>query len=473
MLDQFRWALLSPGDKVLVAISGGPDSLSLLHLLWTQQEARQIRSVEAAHLDHGLRGAESAAEAQWVLDWCAERGIACHVGKADTAAQASAHKQSVQEAARAVRYAFLERTAAAVGADKIATGHTRDDQAETVLASILRGTGLDGLRGIPQRRGLFIRPLLDTARSEIEAYCTEHSLFPRQDISNFSPDHYTRNRIRLELLPLLRRGYNLRVDDALVRLSAIAAQDSDFLATQAQAALADVAREGDALEGDAFHVQLDRAALTVLHPALLRGVLRQAISRVRGSGTGVSYSHLESVCRAVVAPASETSTFTLPNPPCRVSVEEARVILALPAGNVPAPPAPVFLPVPGEVFFGAAGGRVRAVWQAEAGAVPVDADAVDRASLAVRAWRFGDKIDPLGMDGRHKKLSDIFTDAKVPRSERPCVPIVADCWGIVWVPGHTLAERVKVTAETTRVLYFCVRSLESQEPVGKDERNRE
>ena len=453
MLDQFRWTLLSPGDKVLVAVSGGPDSLSLLHRLWTEREARQIE-VEAAHLDHGLRGAEAAADADWVADWCRERGIACYAGREDAAAWASAHKQSTQEAARAVRYAFLERTAAAVGASKIATGHTRDDQAETVLGHILRGTGLDGLRGIPARRGLIIRPLLGVSRTEIEAYCAAHDLHPRRDASNLSSDHYTRNRLRLELLPLLRRDYNVRVEDALLRLSEIAARDSDYLAHQAQAALADVTRESDV-----FHVQLDRAALAALHPALLRSVLRRAITDLRGTGQGVSYEHLERVCRAV--PSGDTTAFSLmlPYPLCTVRVAEQTLTLTL--ANVPVSLGDVSaaLPVPGEAHLPKIGWNVRALWEDHPGAARLDAGAVDRNSLLARNWRFGDKMDPLGMNGRHKKVSDIFSGAKVPRSERARVPIVADAQGILWIAGYTLAERVKVSEKTERVLYLSVRPV--------------
>lgn len=453
MFDQFRWALLSPGDKVLVAISGGPDSLSLLHRLWTEREARQI-TVEAAHLDHCLRGDESAAEAQWVLDWCAGHGIACHVGTADTGAWASAHKQSIQEAARAVRYAFLAEIADKIGAGKIATGHNRDDQAETVLANILRGTGLDGLRGIPEQRGRIIRPMLGITRAETEAYCAAHGLSPRQDASNFSADHYTRNRLRLELLPVLRRDYNPRVDDALVRLSEIAARDSDYLAQQARAVLADVTRAQDSLR-----LEMDRAALAALHPALLRVVLRLALEQVRGTGVGLIYEHLEAICRAAADPPRRAFTLTLPYPTCRVRVGAERVTLTRAAAGGLAPaPLSIFLPVPGEAHLPETGWTVQAAWEDRPSAARLDAEAVDLSSLLVRTWQFGDKIDPLGMGGRRKKLSDIFTDAKVPRPDRSRVPIVADAHGIVWVAGQTLAERVKVTENTARVLYLSARN---------------
>lgn len=448
MLDQFCWELISAEDTVLVAVSGGPDSLCLLHLLWTAREACQIR-VEAAHLDHGLRGDESAAEAVWVARWCLEHGIACHVSHEDVAAFAASHKLGRQEAARTVRYAFLERTAAAIGADKIATGHTQNDQVETVLANILRGTGTDGLRGIRDRRGLIVRPLLGVTRAEIEAYCQANALSPRQDLSNASPDHYTRNRIRLALLPQLRREYNPRVEDAVLRLSEIAARNSDYLEIQAKAALAEAL-----LTRDSLRLTLDRAALAALHPALLRYVVRQAIKETRGTLGGVSYEHLEQVCGAVLFGSPAVFTLTLPSPLCILRLTRQTLTLALANATAAVGGVSVPLPVPGSAALGGLGWMTTASWNKTPGAVRVDAEAMDLSSLVVRNRRDGDKMDPLGMGGRHKKVADIFADAKVPRSERDRIPIVADRHGIVWIIGFAPAERAKVTASTVQVLYL-------------------
>jgi len=451
---KLRWELLLPSSKVLVAVSGGPDSLCLLHVLWSEREARQIGGVTAAHLDHELRGQESTAEADWVTAWCAERGIVCHVGQVNVGAERG---RSVQEAARTARYAFLEQTAARVGADKIATGHTRDDQVETVLANVLRGSGLDGLRGIPERRGRIVRPLLDITRAEVEAYNDANGLQPRLDSSNLSAEHYTRNRIRLELLPELRRNYNSAADVALLRLSVVASRDSDYLAQQAAAALAGVTRAEDAA-----CLELDRAALMALHPALLRYVLRQAIERVRGTGEGVTYEHLEAVCRAVPNTSEASFTLTLPDPLCRVRVTEPVVILSAAKQAAPAAKVSAALPVPGEAVVEALGWTVRAAWEDHPGAVRLDANAVDLGSLVVRNRQAGDRIDPLGLGGRHKKVSDILADAKVPRSSRERVSIVADSRGILWIAGHSLAERAKETPRTTRRLFLSARNTEQK-----------
>ncbi len=322
--------LLPPGGRALVAVSGGPDSLALLHALHGLQQDLGLADLQAAHLDHGLRGQESAAEAEFVMAFCQGRGIPCTVGTADVGARQRHHGGSTQEAARALRQAFLEDTARAVGSTKIATGHTQDDQTETVLLNILRGTGLDGLRGIPYRRGPFIRPLLETSRAEIEDYCAEHGLAPRRDSTNRDPSHYTRNRLRLELLPALERGYNPAVRAALLRLAETAARDADYLHRQAEAALPTLM-----LEASAAKLILDAQRLRELHPSLLRHVLRAAFARLRVTFLGLTHEHLEPLCAALAGERRLPFGLTTPPPHCAARVTLRRLTLTIPTVNVP------------------------------------------------------------------------------------------------------------------------------------------
>ncbi|MDQ2686364.1 MAG: tRNA lysidine(34) synthetase TilS [Armatimonadota bacterium] len=317
-----RHGLIVPGDRVMVAVSGGPDSLSLLHALHAIQSEFGLADLQAAHLDHRLRGDDSAADAAFVAAFCAERNIPCHIGSADVTALVRERKLSVQQAARTLRYQFLDETANAINADKIATGHTQDDQTETVLLNILRGSGLDGLRGIPRQRGRFIRPLLDVSRAEVTAYVTANGLSPRLDASNLAADHYTRNRLRLELLPQLARDYNPGVRQALLRLSQIAARDADYIAQQAHSALADVT-----MTKDASQWVLDRNKLLALHPGLLRHALRTALAQFRGTSESITHEHLEPLCEAITGQHHLPFGLTTTPPYCAVRVTPRRVTL--------------------------------------------------------------------------------------------------------------------------------------------------
>lgn len=317
--------LLGAGDRVLVAVSGGPDSLSLLHALHQARDEFGLDALHVAHFDHRLRGVASAADAAFVAAFCAERNIPCHVGAADVAALARERKVSTQQAARAARYRFLEVAADTVGADKIATAHIQDDQVETVLLNILRGSGLGGLRGIPYRRGRFLRPLLDTSRTAVLAYCETHELAPRLDASNLTTDHYTRNRIRLELIPQLERHYNPALREALLRLSHIAALDADYLQTQAETILPSVT-----LITESGKLVLDANKLRELHPSMLRHVLRAAFRQLRGTWEGITHEHLEPLCAAILGQRRLPFGLTTPVPYCAVRVTPRRLTLTIP-----------------------------------------------------------------------------------------------------------------------------------------------
>jgi len=231
--------LVSPGDRVVVGVSGGADSVCLLHLLAMARQVLEI-DLHVAHLDHQLRGVEAEADADYVSGLARSMGIACTVEQQDAAAYKQEAKCSVEEAARELRYRFFASVAGRVGASRIAVGHTRDDNVETILMHIVRGTGIDGLCGLapccplPDVRQCLpgeavqgdlrvVRPLLEVSRREAVDYCEGHRLGPRIDSSNLSPE-FLRNRLRLNLLPLLRQ-YNPAIDQALLRLAGLAGED--------------------------------------------------------------------------------------------------------------------------------------------------------------------------------------------------------------------------------------------------------
>ena len=280
--------LISSGMGVLVACSGGADSLSLLDMLVRLSRlSRYDFRVEAAHFEHGIRKAcgASLADARFVEDFCRERGIPCRVGHGDVPALALAQGLSLETAARELRYAFLERVRRERGLDVIATAHQADDQAETVLMRLLRGTGIEGLSAMrPRARGRLplIRPLLFATRREIEEYCAARGLEPRQDATNGELD-CTRNRLRLETLPHLATEYNPRLAQALCQLAKLSADETDFISEQADAVWPELVADGRLLARPFRH----------LHPVLQRIVLRRYWQLCTGSGKDLPFAHVE------------------------------------------------------------------------------------------------------------------------------------------------------------------------------------
>ncbi len=269
-------ALLPAGSRVLCAVSGGSDSVCLLHLLWTQREALGLE-VFAAHYEHGLRGEESLRDAAFAEAFCRERGIPCVVEHGDVSAYAAAHHLGIEEAARELRYAFLERTADALGCDRIATAHNADDNAETLLLNLVRGSGLRGLCGIPPQRGRIVRPLLEMTRAEIEEYLRENGLSHAEDASNGDP-RFRRNRIRHEVMPVMRE-MNPAFAVTAAATARLLRQDEDCLEAQA----------ADFVERQVRDNSVPVEELIALHPAIASRVVKMLCDR------SVSHEHVEDV----------------------------------------------------------------------------------------------------------------------------------------------------------------------------------
>lgn len=310
--------MIAPGDHVLVAVSGGPDSLALLHLLIALREKLGMGWLGVAHADHRLRGSDSDADRAFVERFCAEREIPCTVQRIDVDALRGELGAGTEEAARVGRYRFLEETAGRGEATKIATAHTQDDRIETVLLHILRGTGLEGLKGIPYQRGPYIRPFLDTPRSDVELYCVQNGLSPRIDATNSDPDAATRNRIRHDLLPKLEREYNAGVRRALLGLSTIAARDAEHLSAAASEMLAELSepiKDGG--------LRLRAEPLLSASPSLQRYILREAIETVRGTLDSISSASLDAILSSLAK--NEPFCWTTPPPHARILVKAGEV----------------------------------------------------------------------------------------------------------------------------------------------------
>lgn len=443
-----RYKMLDAGEKVLVAVSGGIDSMSLLAVLRSLPLELKLH---VFHLNHGLRP-EAEEEAQLVAGVCREWGLPCRVERVDL--PKTAPGGSLQIRARKVRYRLLEEAAREVDAAKIALGHQADDQVETVVMRFLTGAGPEGLAGIPPVRGRFIRPLLEVGREEIRAYAREKGLVWAEDASN-RETIYLRNRIRHCLLPYLRREYQPRLEERLQETALVLREWTEFVAEAVEATLEDWQVDtGD----DFFAVPVERWLSLPL--ALRRAVFRRLFFCAARVGARLGFKHSEAVLQLMTG--ENGKRIILPGGvECR---KENDIFFIHPRREKKEKAAFCYpLTVPGRTVLPEGRGAVETAWVSRS-AVPGDWQKVargevflDREKIAlplfVRTRRPGDRFHPLGLGGR-KKLKDFFTDGKIPRECRDEILLLVDAEDrILWVAGRP-DERVRVTGETREVLYL-------------------
>ena len=467
-----RHGMLPRSGRVLTGLSGGPDSVALLGILHTLNESGRIDvALSAVHLNHSIRGRDADADALFCREFAANLGVPLVVKRVDVPCVARRRGVSLEEAARYVRYEVF-RTEALVLARKsprapvvIALGHQADDQAETVLHRILRGTGVAGLAGIPSVRRMdlgsggktatIVRPLLTTRRSEILAYLHERGVPYRTDTSNLGTE-FMRNRLRNELLPLLREKYNPSVDEALLRLADIARQWSE--AVEAATGIQKIAAQTGASQVWKREGKLDvpAAALANRPEAWAQMLLKRIFENAGVPLKRFSRKHYSALME--MARGCGGRQLHLPG---MVAVRDGESIRLQREKEVKGRETPsrksVMLAVGGSVKL--PGGKVevsclestRRFKPAEHNgwSEVVDADRVSP-PLKVRFPRPGDRFRPLGAPGR-KKVLEFLAGRGVPAAERLHVPIVADRRGIIWVVGHRIDDRVKVTRGTKRL----------------------
>jgi len=438
---------------VLVAVSGGPDSVCLLHLLHKLAASLGIK-LHIAHLNHMLRGKASDEDARYVERLAKALKIPAAIESIDVDTYRKKHKLSLEEAAREVRYGFLARVAESVGADCAAFGHTEDDQIETVLMHLVRGAGIAGLRGMSPvvemntRGGVkmrVIRPLLEVSRKETEEYCLSHNLKPRIDATNTSLD-YARNRFRCGIVPILRKS-NRDIGAAVRRATETAADIMSFLDGELDKTWS------DAVSVNPLGITVDKAKVLSLHPALQRHLLRRVIREALGDLVDIEAVHVENIMEALSKPAGKK--ISLPRG-LKFYVGYDKCLLT--GDTVDVCPLPEIkrthrLKVPGVTLI--PGWRVTAdvveERDGEGGFIAcVDLDAAGR-DLSVRGRRPGDRFHPLGMRGT-KKLQDFMVDSRIPVTWRDRVPLVCSQESILWVVGWRISDAVKVTDSTKKIL---------------------
>ncbi len=454
------------GMGLVVGLSGGPDSCALLYALDRLKEAHGL-SLHVAHLNHNFRGQEAEDDAVFAADIAGELGLPVTVVKEDPHAyQKERGISSFEQGAREMRYAFMARVAKVAGARAVTVGHTADDLAETVLLHVLRGSGLYGLRGMgevsdwpwPVDAGdlKLFRPLLDVTKNQTSEYCHEIGRTYREDSGNYMW-RFTRNRVRQDLMPRLAQDYNPQVRSALVRLARTAAEELDFVEQELDKVWPEMVLESGG------EVRLSRSALGELHPLLQRLALRRGYILVAGDSTRLRESHMVAMeelslgsrgGRSLELPAgvilrqdyqylvlTKSSEAECPYPeidgeysislPAECGTDSVELagpwVVTMHSGKSDAPPA-----------WANTGGDE---WTAS-----FDLSAMGEEAM-VRAWRPGDRIQPLGMQGQ-KKLQDLFTDLRVPRPWRGKVPVFEGANGIAWVVGHRIADWAKVVPDS-------------------------
>ena len=441
-------AMLSRGAKVIVAVSGGADSMALLFALF-QLRAVYNATLVVAHVNHQLRGEEAERDALFAEQQAAHLGLPFYQTRVDVKTLQHSAKMSLQHAARQVRYHFFHALCQKLGATRVALGHTADDQAETLLMRLIRGSGPTALAGIPAVRLPFIRPLIAISRHTIYAYLQAESIPWVEDSSNAHPT-YLRNRIRLDLLPKLQQ-YNPQIVRRLNELADMLRLESQVLEQQVDEwAVHMVGWQGS-------HRAELRCGLFETAPlAIQRRLLRRVIETLSSAPEAVSFRHVE-VLRQFILATKYGRRCALPG---QVLAEHhTETVLLWNVLRTPTVPYAFVLPVPGEVDICALNVRLTA-------------DIIDKprslggtlrealldlehivCPLQVRFCQPGDRFYPLGAPGS-KKLQDFFRDSRIPRAERPYVPLVVSEREIVWVVGYRIAHSFKLRPETKRVLHL-------------------
>jgi len=478
-----KYQMLTSNTKLVVAVSGGPDSATLLHLLFKLTPKYNLR-LWVAHLNHGLRGREAEAEAEWVKKFAFKLGIPVISDTFNVAGLAKEKRLSLEEAARRARYNFLEEVANQLGASKIALAHTASDQAETLLMRLMRGSGLDGLSAIPPVRDKIIRPLIEVFRGEIEDYCRENNLQPCLDSSNRETS-FLRNRVRLNLIPYLSREYGDQVEKVLYQTTNLLKQDSEYLKKETDRVFKSVLEEETSQE-----LVLHEEKLSCLHPALQRRVIRKAIEKIKGDLRGITFDHIISIlelCKTkqskqldlphglmirhrykglLIRKGKEKSLSFIRNFVIPGTTKLTELNLALDTELISRLPGISFQKdsqkkLGGQFIsscrFGAClplasakkskSHQIRGFPEPEA---LFDFDKLEP-PLYLRTREKGDRFHPLGMKGS-KKVKDYFIDLKIPLERRERIPLLMDKDKVVWIVGYRIDQRFKVDKDTRAIL---------------------
>ena len=452
-----RYNLLEQRDKILVAVSGGADSLALLHCLNVLKNKYELTLV-VAHLNHMFRGVEADNDAEYVRQVADNLGLKSVIEKINVPEVLAENNYSPQEGARVIRYEFFRNTARNLSCNKIALGHHKDDQTETILLNLLKGAGLDGLKGILPKRDLFIRPLIEIKKEVLEKYCEENRLSVRIDISN-SKIVYLRNKIRNSLMPLLIKDFNPRLVEVLANTADILREENAYLEEKAEnyevkcrVSLNMEEQKGEWLTQPFLELPI----------AIQRRIVRQIFSMLSRSNFNLSFHHVESI-RTLIAYNSSGSSTELPGQLIAIySYTRLKIMRKEVYYSQESIDYFYEMSIPGSLVVHEINTIIESKLLSPSETMErlelkdkneaiVNIDSSDK--LIIRNRRIGDKIKPIGMSGT-KKLKDLFIDEKVEKLERDRIPIILSkqTGKIIWVAGLRISEEFKNTLDKNSIL---------------------
>lgn len=450
-----KYNLIQKGDKIVLGLSGGPDSVCLLHILNRLKKDLDIE-VYAAHLNHQIRGIEAQKDALYISKLCEEMGITFFLKSINVPEYCDQNGLSIEEGARKLRYEMFHEIRQKTRSNKIAVGHNLNDQAETVLMRIMRGTGLQGLKGIDCiRDNIIIRPLLEIERCDIEKYCEDYNLNPRIDKTNLE-SIYTRNKIRLELIPYMKDNFNNNIIESIVRMSSSLRSDSDYIEKEAEDKFKDISN----LSSDTAEIYLEE--YISLHDAIKVRVLRNGIKHVLGDTNFVDQKHIDDI-RELEGENKVNKRITLPR---GVFAYRMKNSILLTTKEIVNEEIDFCYNIPSNGFI-----KIKELNTIiETQTMTIDryrSMKVDKESrgfdfskikggITVRNRKQGDKIK---LAVGSKKIKDLFIDLKIPRENRCKIPIIADEDGIICVGNFKMSENYKVDAKTKEVLKVSFKKL--------------
>lgn len=443
----YKYGMIDPGDRIVVGVSGGPDSLCLLHVL--KELCGEFGcSLYAAHLNHKFRGKAADADAEFVGKICREWGIPAFIEVFDVPAYIKETGLSPEEAGREIRYRLFNRVCRDTGGNKIAVAHNLNDHIETVLMRFMRGSGIDGLKGIEAVRGNIIRPLLEIDRLRIEEYCAENGLNPRIDKTNLE-SVYHRNKIRLELIPYIEKNFNPNIKAALSRFSEIAKDENDYLENVAEEKLRGIADFSE------YKAVIDIPRFMTVHKALQRRIIRQCIEKLSNTLNGFEFKHFERILELLQK--NTGAAVVLPHR-LRAYISYDKLVLA--KDIVKADKKCYYKlkydydnrvdTAKGTIIIERKKAEEIKALRGQKDTIYIDPSSI-KEELVLRFRQPGDMFSPIGMKGS-KKLKEYLIDEKVPREERDELELIADGNEIVWIVGGRLSDKYKVTDNTSDVI---------------------